>query len=383
MENEIFCIFDVSEFDAKSISQLCKRASELVGEGFIFQTSGTTGVRKFVLHDFDSIFCSGLNINRWSNVNSKDIFISPISLFHMGGFSVLARAIIANADEATILDSWSLSEFIRLIEESSATTTSLVPSLIYQIVQSKQICPKTLKVVYVGGAPLSLELYESALKLKWPLVRTFGSSEACSQIFTQYDVLDNKLYLLPHWEVKTDSEDYLLIKGLALFKGYLTLADSAVSYSPVCLDSAGFFKTEDRIKLKPTAGEDEQLDYSITDQAVVKRRPPFSIQTFLGRANDLIKVNASLVNLSELRSEFHDFCLVDQISPEHNFISAQKDLKGGYRLVVNSDQVSNLLASKIRLWNKDRPSEKRISGIYFIDEISKTELGKVKYSNLF
>lgn len=396
LENNIFCIFDTTKFNKKTISKLCDEALKFVDDGFIFQTSGTTNKKKFVVHDFESVKTSGLTVNKWSGVSSKDKFLAPISLNHMGGFSVLVRGLLAKADPVIILPHWSLEGFMAEITKNSVTVTSLVPSLIYQIVQSQKLCPKSLKTVYVGGAALNSDLCDEAIKLGWPLIKTFGSSEACSQIFTQKDKLNGKLFLLPHWNIKLNSEQFLCIQGPSLFKAYMTLNGDCISWKPTVLDEAGFFETEDRVELlgwqyskleedqktmelnRLALGSSVQKRLSVEDESSSQ----IYIKRFLGRANDQIKINASLVNLKSVRDEFYNFCSKHKVDPEHNLISTQEDLKTGTKLVVYSDQFSKGLASKIKIWNQMQTSEKRLMGIYFIPQIPRTELGKVKYKDL-
>ncbi len=359
LENDIFCIFKTTELTKEDLSKLCLEAKQHVTHGFIFQTSGSTASKKFVLHDFDSIKTSANSVSEWTDVQSKDKFLAPISIFHMGGFSVLSRSVFASAAPAVILEQWSLNKFLEIIEADKITITSLVPSLIYEIVQAKVKAPTCLRVVFVGGSGLSVELMNQALNLGWPILRTFGSSEACSQIFSQRQPSNATQTALPHWQIRLNEMQQLQIKGQALYKGYLIIKNDKVKFAQSPRDEGGYFTTEDLVQLQGR-----------------------TLKSFLGRINDFIKINSTLVHLESLRSRFTTFCLQNKIDPTHNLIVAKVDLKSGYRLIAYTSSSIKNLNKLIKTWNSECPAHERISGLCYIDEIPKNELGKPLYSHL-
>lgn len=165
-KNDICCVFNTSEYSVEELDQLTLFAREYVSSGFLFQTSGTTADKKFVLHDFSSVLASCQSINLWVKAESEDIFCSPISIHHMGGFSVLARALVAGAPPAIIIRDWNLNEFIDICKKQNVTIASMVPSQIYEIVQQNLKSPSSLQTVFVGGSDLEDTVYKKALDLK-------------------------------------------------------------------------------------------------------------------------------------------------------------------------------------------------------------------------
>lgn len=390
---DMVLVFDIKEFSDESLIALVKEARKHVSQGFLFQTSGTTSEKKFVLHDYEAIKKSCETINDWVKASRKDKFISPISIHHMGGFSVLARCYFIKAEhEPIVMKSWDLPEYIRNIEQQKITMSSMVPSQIFEIVQQKQKGPASLQVVFVGGSALDQGIYHEALKLGWPLYKTFGSSEASSQIFTQkyYDknilksyfldlsqknspsqhldtsflpqelnktLFDENIYLLPHWNIKLSEEGHLMLKGTSLFKGYI-VQKNKFEFQPLQKTSDDFFITEDRLVIK-----ENQLEH------------------FLGRTNDFIKINSSLVNLAALRKQFYQFCHENHIDAEHIVLSAKKDLKSGFYLVAISEIIGTSIHSTIEKWNQNHSAPERIRGIFY-QKIPRTEIGKIKYALL-
>lgn len=359
LENDIFCIFDTSGYSAEIITALCEKARQYVTHGFIFQTSGTTANRKFVLHDFDGVKASAVNINEFTKVDSKDVFLAPISIHHMGGFSVLSRSVFANAKPALILKDWSLPDFLTILKEKSVSVTSLVPSLVYELVQKQAVPPKSLKTVFVGGSGLSADLFTKALILGWPLIKTFGSSEACSQIFTQKNVNEHELVSLPHWKIRLDEDKRLQIKGPSLYQGYLIIKDGKIKFAATPRDDGGYFTTEDMVQLHER-----------------------TLISFLGRINDFVKINSTLVNMEALRQKFYKFCVSQGLDPLLILIAPKEDLKSGLQIVAYSESTSKDLAEILKIWNAESPSPEKIRGLYFIQSLPKTDSGKTKFSLL-
>lgn len=385
IENDILCVFDVKSYSKNEISELTLKSKDIVGSGFLFQTSGTTSDKKFVLHSFESLKTSCLAVNSWVGVNSKDKFLAPISIHHMGGFSVLARNYFFNSSEAIILKNWDINTFVKTIQDYKITISSLVPSQVYEIVQNEIKAPHFLKAIFVGGSGIDSSIFNKAIELGWPLLKTFGSSEACSQVFTQKVSSQTQgLELLPHWVFKLDQENRLYIKGKSLFSGYLSLKNETseldilqknnfksnenkdksnlgqfVHFEPIHFDSDGFFQTEDYVKCD--------------NNVLVK---------FLGRSNDFIKVNSFLVNVNNLRQRFYDFLGQNQYDSRGLVLVETEDLKSGYKFVVISENIDLKLSNLIQAWNKQSKSYESILGIYFIEKLPTTELGKFKYQEI-
>ena len=77
------------------------------------------------------------------------------------------------------------------------------------------------------GGGLDVEIGRAARALGWPVLATYGMTEAGSQIATQaLDLLDQPyqsgaISVLPHWQVKISDEGRIPICGTALFAGEL------------------------------------------------------------------------------------------------------------------------------------------------------------------
>lgn len=360
LNDEIFYIFDTSYYSNEQLLELARSAKKLIQQGFIFKTSGSTGSEKFVVHSYDAIKTSCLSVNDWVNVKENEISLSPISMNHMGGFSVLARSIFARQSGFRAMEAWDINEFYKEVEENNVNIVSLVPSQIYEIIQLRIKCPKYLRVAFVGGSELKDEIYFEALKLGWPLLRTFGSSECASQVFTEslgvQDRTKSKPELLSHWIAELeDKSSRLILSGPSLFKGYLYLRGSGVEVSKINLDESQGYKTEDVVDIR--------------DRKLVE---------FKGRVNDFIKVSATLVNMKKLRDEFTQLLNSTGLDSNKIFFSELQDLKSQNQIVVFFTLAYFEILPMIEEWNQQQPAAHRIKSVYCVDEIPRSEIGKIK-----
>ena len=110
--------------------------------------------------------------------------------------------------------------------------------------------------VIVGGGSLSGELTREARALGWPVLRTYGLTEAASQVATEAlaearrpEAEDRPLApILPCWETRVDGESVLSIRGPALFTGYLE-GGLESGWRLVDPRRDGWFRTSDRVEL--------------------------------------------------------------------------------------------------------------------------------------
>ncbi|MCZ7617722.1 MAG: AMP-binding protein [Myxococcota bacterium] len=74
----------------------------------------------------------------------------------------------------------------RAIDRDGITIASFVPAMLAQVLEVRGTTqpPATLRAVLLGGAPAPAPLLERAAKARWPLLPTYGLTEACSQVAT-------------------------------------------------------------------------------------------------------------------------------------------------------------------------------------------------------
>ena len=135
------------------------------GDALVVATSGSTGEPKGVVHTHGSIKAAVANTGARLGCSAADHWLACISLAHVGGLSVVLRAlhfgsqltIESRADKATIESA----------VKKGANMTSLVPTILHSVDISN------FKTVLVGGAHTPTNLPSNAIST-YGLTETFG-----------------------------------------------------------------------------------------------------------------------------------------------------------------------------------------------------------------
>ncbi|SHJ33884.1 O-succinylbenzoic acid--CoA ligase [Rubritalea squalenifaciens DSM 18772] len=213
-----------------------------------FQTSGSSGSPKWVAISKEALLASARAVIGHTNLKKSCKSLLTIPIYHVGGFGVIARSYLSGGSVHLCRGKWSAESFISQIEELQAQCASLVPAQVVDLVSLGSTAPSCIETIVVGGGHLNDEIYQKAIELGWPLLRSYGMSEASSQIATG-DSGDYWLKILKGWDTSIDDDGRLRIKGEPLFSGYVVREHEGYSFqSPV--DSEGWFTTQDEVLLQ-------------------------------------------------------------------------------------------------------------------------------------
>ena len=150
-------------------------------------TSGSDTQPKVVQFSGSNIMASIWASRRRLLTDSNDIWLCCLPLFHIGGLCIPFRCVEA---AATLLlhDRFDAQQICDDLSRYDVTHISLVPAMLAKLLDHAPDFspPKSLRVVLIGGASLSRQLYERAATAGWPLAPTYGMTENCSQIATLY-----------------------------------------------------------------------------------------------------------------------------------------------------------------------------------------------------
>jgi O-succinylbenzoic acid--CoA ligase len=125
--------------------------------------------------------------------------------------------------------------------------------------------PASLRVVLLGGARAPEPLLDRAQAAGWPVLATYGLTEACSQVATQRPDKDGRGPSgdagcgppLPGMELRSagvvtgaasagaPTAGEILLRGPSLFSGYLQLEGASLRFERAVFDACGFFATGD------------------------------------------------------------------------------------------------------------------------------------------
>lgn len=328
---------------------------------------------KLIALDKKAFLASSQAVNEHLLVGKNDKWIQVLSRFHVGGLSLESRAYLSKIPVVDGLqtEKWDPAFFVKTAELEKATLTSMVPTQIYDLLQAELKCPSSLRAIVVGGAPMSRELYVRAREAGWPALASFGMTECASQVATaELKSLDTKLGEFPlykvlnHCEVDLNEDGFLKIKSKSLFTGYAQLIGGKSKW--IEPEITGWFTTQDKSEILRTQGGVFLVGAS--------------------RETEFIKIKGEGVSLAKLR-EILDGVLIKYYPAQAKEVTltAKQDSSrdGAVLQLVHSKKVSVDEAEHIlETFNKQVSSIERLVKVKQVEEIPRSALGKILYSNL-
>jgi o-succinylbenzoate---CoA ligase len=310
-------------------------------------TSGTGGRLKLVALSRGALDASARAVNRHLSANAQDLWINPLPLFHVGGLGMTVRAQLAGARHVTFEQSWHAKEFTRAAETTGATLSALVPTQVHDLVQARCRAPSGLRAVVVGGGELAETLHDEAAALGWPLLPSYGLTEAASQVAT---ARPGKRYtgwlpLLEHFEARLEAHGGLELRGASLLTGWMIFdADGSSRWEDP--RRGGWYCTSDRVELR---GRELRV---------------------LGRVDDLVKIRGELVDVAALER-----ALQARVTSGAVMLRAVPDERNGATLQVTAE--SEAAAGEVRQAQDEVFPPYARPGEISTGPIKRTPLGKL------
>ncbi len=151
-------------------------------------SSGTTGTPKGVCLSRRAVMeaarASADNLG-WQ---AGDRWLLSLPMAHIGGLSILTRALLGGRT-VVVSDqtSFDVERTIHELEAHRITLTSWVPTVLDRMLRRRPMWtpPAHLRAILLGGAPWSQASREEARKRGWPVLASYGLTEACSQVTTE------------------------------------------------------------------------------------------------------------------------------------------------------------------------------------------------------
>lgn len=199
----------------------------------IMATSGTTGEPKGVLLSAANLAASVAASEQRLGLDGTDCWLACLPLFHIGGLSILLRCLAAGA-RVQLESGFDAARVWQQIAQGGVTHISLVPAMLDRLLRhaAGQRPPATLRVVLVGGGPLSTTLAQRAHNAGWPLCVSYGMSETASQFATDCSprsgLVAGRVGLpLAGYQVMIGEAGRIRVRGPAVMRGYANVAGVA------------------------------------------------------------------------------------------------------------------------------------------------------------
>ncbi len=155
-------------------------------------TSGTTGKPKGVQLTFNNHFCSAMASAYRLGVLPDDLWLSCLPLYHVGGLAVIFRSCLYGT-AVDLHSRFVLEEVNHALDSKQITLISVVPTMLFRLLETRTFWPDRLRLILLGGAAATPKLVAQANKLpretavsnRKPLVATtYGMTETASQVAT-------------------------------------------------------------------------------------------------------------------------------------------------------------------------------------------------------
>jgi O-succinylbenzoic acid--CoA ligase len=203
---------------------------------FVF-TSGTTGRPRAVVLSRAAFVASTRATADRIALGPEDRWLLAIPFSHIGGLSILTRSLVLrSAVVLAPLAPFRAAEAIEVIARYGVTRISLVPTQLDRLLAHAPTWdpPESVRTILIGGAAASMRTQMAARVRGWPVLTTYGLTEACSQVALEGQPLAGV-------EVRI-IEDRIAVRGPTLLTRYL---DRGETTTAAPLDGEGWFLTSD------------------------------------------------------------------------------------------------------------------------------------------
>jgi O-succinylbenzoic acid--CoA ligase len=316
---------------------------------------------KLIALSKSAFLASAQAVNAHLKSSRDDCWVQVLPNFHVGGRSIEARCFLSGARvvDGFLNEKWDAHHFHKVVSEKNGTLSALVPTQVVDLIRAGLRCPSSMRAIVIGGSALSLEIYQQALDLGWPLLPSYGMTECCSQVATasleSLKTRKPELELLSHIHAQKNSEGFLRIQSSALLTGYAQWRSGESSWTDPRHE--GWFQTEDLCEI---------------DGLVL---------TPLGRGSDFVKISGEGVSLQKLQEILESLALQKK-SPDWKELAliALPDARTQFQICLVSGSVQfapDFLADLTVEFNLRVAPYERIQLQKSVASIPRTALGKI------
>ena len=346
---------DKQDFHNSSFSPLNK--------ALIMFTSGSSGKPKAVVHNFNSLFESVNNLDSFSGLQDRDVWLASLPLYHIGGFMIPVRALLSGGS-LVFPDSLRHEDLAGALKEKCPTHLSFVSTTLARFIDDKFVPSKNLKHAFLGGGPATSELCIRAIDNYWPIVKVYGSTETCSMVTA---LLPEDVKLRPDSSGKVTGSNKITIKDNS------GAGAGIIDHGEILVSSKSLF-TEYLNDPKATESVLQNGVFSTGDLGSVDNEGYLYLSS---RRNDLIITGGENVSPLEIEET-----LLSKSSVKDAFVFSASDDKWG-EIVCAAVVSENESETEIKNFLKEKIAGYKIpKRYYFLDHIPRTEMGKVKRGEL-
>src|SRR5690606_37094422 len=113
----------------------------------------------------------------------NDRWLLTLPLYHVGGLAVALRCGLYGTT-VVLQHRFEPDALMEALEQHQLTLVSLVPTMLYRVLELERPFPSSLRLILLGGAAASSTLVERCAARGVPVATTYGLTEAASQVAT-------------------------------------------------------------------------------------------------------------------------------------------------------------------------------------------------------
>lgn len=147
-------------------------------------TSGTSGRPKAAELTYGNHYYSALASEARLGASPEDHWLCCLPLYHVGGLAMLMRGLIFGMS-VVLQDGFDVDRVNQALDNEGITHVSLVPTMLYRLIDTRSSPPPHLRLCLVGGAAATPDLVTRAQAAGIAVATTYGMTESASQIATQ------------------------------------------------------------------------------------------------------------------------------------------------------------------------------------------------------
>ncbi|MBK7104364.1 MAG: acyl--CoA ligase [Ignavibacteriae bacterium] len=325
-------------------------------------SSGSTGNPKLVQLTFKNLFSSFTSADKFIKHFPNDIWLASLPFFHIGGFSIFTRAILSGSILA-IPKSLKENYLLNSIKNYKPTLISLVPTMLKRILENQKRKLESIRIAFIGGGPSTQKLISDSIKNNFPICTVYGSTETSSMV-TFADFKNLKVNGISAGMTFQKVELKIIDKNGRKIKvgkvGEIVIISDSIASS--------YYKNEKINNLKN--GKFFTNDLGKIDENG-------NLQIF-GRKDDIVISGGENISLNEIRN-----LLLEKFKYEFETIKiADENWGESYFIIIEAKKSIKIKNEITQYLRENIASFKLPKEILFVKKFPKTDLGKIKKSDL-